>query len=456
MPEMTPEEYDMFVAPLNDLNETQKEVWGKLFVQGKPIVNAEALLERQVLGAFMWWPSLMDEFIVEERFFGDALNRQVFDKIAESLFEGGDASPISLSVGESPKFVERVYDCFQDVFAAKVSFGYYLELLKKTWADRENMLQAQIILQDPTKASEALQVMSDVASVTGGVDALNTVQEDFDAHLKVREDGVALMPTGEPAIDKLLGGGWRAGMYGIAGRAKHGKSMVMLHFARKLAEQGRKVLFVSYEMDKNQVYDRLLASIVSVDSNLLAKDALDYEVSEGVWARDKVKHAKSLLPAGLIVASPVDRDVADLYRLIQRTRNKLGGLDAVFVDYAQIMTLPKHKGTEAEMHAALSTRLQQMTMKLEMPVITGLQLRRPDGVSEKKVPGTNDIAGSDKYGRDVIGILYLIRGHLEGDDPFGLGSELLLKLGTSRFTPDGSARFIAEDKFSRIVHKEWR
>jgi hypothetical protein len=39
---------------------------------------------------------------------------------------------------------------------------------------------------------------------------------------------------------------------------------------------------------------------------------------------------------------------------------------------------------------------------------------------------------------------------------FGVGSELILKLDTSRFTPPGSARFIAEDKFSRIVHKEWR
>jgi hypothetical protein len=38
----------------------------------------------------------------------------------------------------------------------------------------------------------------------------------------------------------------------------------------------------------------------------------------------------------------------------------------------------------------------------------------------------------------------------------GIGSELMLKLGTSRFTPDGVARFIAEDKFSRINHKEWR
>ena len=216
------------------------------------------------------------------------------------------------------------------------------------------------------------------------------------------------------------------------------------------------MFFVSYGMGINQVYDRFLASVAGVDSNAIAKNDLMIEMDDGRWAKDVVYNAKELLPAGLVVTSPSDRDVNDLFKLIKRTEKKLGGLDAVFVDYAQIMTLPKHKGSTAEMHEALSSRLQQMTMRLDMPVITGLQLRKPEGVNEKKAPGTNDIAGSDKYARDVVGILYLIRSHIEGDDPYGIGSEMLLKLGTSRFTPEGSARFIAEDKFSRIVHKEWR
>ena len=456
MSEMSSDEFDRFVAPLNVLNEVEVAVWGSRFVEGKPLVNASLLLERQVLGALMLWPDLVDEFVVEERFFDDALNRQVLSKILDNHFQGGDCSPVQVSQGEGQAFVGRVFDCFQDVFASRGSFGFYLDLLVKGFSQRELALQAQIILSNPERTAEALQVISDVQGLSNGVDSLNTVREALDNHLKVREDGVNLISTGVPAVDKLLGGGWRPGVFGIAGRPKQGKSMVMLHFARMLAEQGRKVLFVSYEMDVNQVFDRLIASIVSVDSNLLAKNDLDFEISEGVWARDAVRNVRESLPANLVVTNPVDRDVADLYRLIQRTKAKLGGLDAVFVDYAQIMTLPKHKGNEAEMHSALSSRLQQMTMRVGVPVITGLQLRKPDGLNDKKAPGTNDIAGSDKYARDVVGILYIIRSHLEGDDPFGIGSEMLLKLGTSRFTPDGVVRFVAEDKFSRIVHKEWR
>jgi replicative DNA helicase len=227
--------------------------------------------------------------------------------------------------------------------------------------------------------------------------------------------------------------------------------MVMLHFARKLAEQGKNVLFVSYEMEKHQVYDRLQAAIFGIDSNEIAKNKFDKS-----FDRETVKAGQLAMPGRLVVVHPKDRDVTDLQKLIEQAKKKLGGLDAVFVDYAQIMTLPKHNGSEAEMHSALSSRLQLMAARVELPVITGLQLRKPETLNDKKVPGTNDIAGSDKYARDVVGILYIVRSHREGDDPMGIGSEMLLKLGTSRFTPDGSSRFIAEDKFSRIVHKEWR
>jgi replicative DNA helicase len=342
-------------------------------------------------------------------------------------------------------------DCHEDKAFTLLDLKFWHELVVEAWQKRELELQAKIIIDQPEKALDAVKAIAEINAVTSVGDVLKTVQEDYSEHVKVRETGVALLPTGEPSIDKLLGGGWRNGIYGIAGRPKQGKSMVMLHFARKLAEQGRTVLFVSYEMDKHQVYDRLQAAVFGVDSNEIAKNSFGTK-----FDGDKVKAGVAEMPAGLIVVSPVDRDVNDLHRLIKRTEQKMGGLDAVFVDYAQIMTLPKHNGSEAEMHAALSSRLQQMAMKVELPVITGLQLRKPETLNDKNVPGTNDIAGSDKYARDVVGILYIVRSHREGDDPMGIGSEMLLKLGTSRFTPDGSSRFIAEDKFSRIVHKEWR
>ena len=418
--------------------------------------NFEHLNERRVLGGLM---ELGDDAYFEldwdVKYFDDTANRQIMQLILDQIDSAKPYDRWTVGVMGQRVFGARLYldilGCFEDKAFTLSSLKFWHEMVVEAWQKRELELQAKIIIDTPEKAMEAVKAIAEINAVTVAGDVLRTVQEDYPEHVKVREEGVALLPTGEPSIDKLLGGGWRNGIYGIAGRPKQGKSMVMLHFARKLAEQGKTVLFVSYEMDKHQVYDRLQAAVFAVDSNEIAKNSFGSK-----FDGDKVKAGMNSMPAGLIVVSPVDRDVNDLHRLIKRTEQKMGGLDAVFVDYAQIMTLPKHNGSEAEMHAALSSRLQQMAMKVELPVITGLQLRKPETLNDKKVPGTNDIAGSDKYARDVVGILYIIRSHREGDDPMGIGSEMLLKLGTSRFTPDGSSRFIAEDKFSRIVHKEWR
>ena len=418
--------------------------------------NFEHLNERRVLGGLM---ELGDDAYFEldwdVKYFDDTANRQIMQLILDQIDSAKPYDRWTVGVMGQRVFGARLYldilGCFEDKAFTLVDLKFWHELVVEAWQKRQLNLQAQIIINTPEKALDAVKAIAEINAVTSVGDVLKTVQEDYPEHVKVREEGVALLPTGEPSIDKLLGGGWRNGIYGIAGRPKQGKSMVMLHFARKLAEQGKTVLFVSYEMDKHQVYDRLQAAVFGVDSNEIAKNSFGTK-----FDGDKVKAGMNSMPAGLIVVSPVDRDVNDLHRLIKRTEQKMGGLDAVFVDYAQIMTLPKHNGSEAEMHAALSSRLQQMAMKVELPVITGLQLRKPETLNDKKVPGTNDIAGSDKYARDVVGILYIIRSHREGDDPMGIGSEMLLKLGTSRFTPDGSSRFIAEDKFSRILHKEWR
>jgi replicative DNA helicase len=416
----------------------------------------EHLNESRVLGGLM---ELGDDayfdLVWDVKYFDSTAMREVLQLILDQIDLSEPYDRWTVGVKAQRMFGVRLYldilGCYEDKAFGMVDLRFWHGLVVEAWQKRELELQAKIIIEQPEKAMDAVKAIAEINAVTSVGDSLNTVQEDYPEHVKLREDGVALLPTGEPAIDALLGGGWRNGIYGIAGRPKQGKSMVMLHFARKLAEQGRNVLFVSYEMDKHQVYDRLQAAVFGVDSNEIAKNKFEKK-----FDGDVVKAGRDSMPAGLVVVNPKDRDVSDLHKLIIRTGQKMGGLDAVFVDYAQIMTLPKHNGSEAEMHSALSSRLQQMAVKVELPIITGLQLRKPETLNDKKVPGTNDIAGSDKYARDVVGIFYIVRSRLADEAEHLLGSELMLKLSTSRFTPDGVARFIAEDKFSRIKHKEWR
>ena len=254
-------------------------------------------------------------------------------------------------------------------------------------------------------------------------------------------------------IDEMLGGGWITGVFGVAGRPKQGKSMVLLWLARHLAESGKRVLFVSLEMSQLQCMHRLMSQVSGVDSKLIARDELDFELSPGVWARDVVEQVK--IPEGLVISNPVDRTLHDVQNLIVRTKTVLGGLDAVFLDYAQILDFPA-KFQTVQGHVWISNQLQRLSLRLDLPIVTGLQLRRADTADEKKMPGMKDIAESDQYGRDATAVFYITRHKTPFDSEWVAGSELILHLGTSRFIENSAERFEVEDRFSRMKHKPWR
>ena len=418
--------------------------------------HGSVLNEMRCLAGLMEFPEAFVMFDWEVDFFDDTLNRLVCEQVLLLAESNKPFDRISVNVEVSRlnnvDLSKRVLECWEDRSFSLVELAYWHGLLKRLWAERVIRLTGQDLYDNPERRFEAIEILEGLNSSTEDV---VTVQEDFAAYREKRKSGEQIISTGEGAIDRLLDGGWQTGLYGVAARMKQGKSMVLLHFARKTAETGRKVLFVSYEMTKDQVNDRLLASVCRIDSSLIAKDELDFEVEfEGEirWARDVVDEARSRLPKNLIVQSPADRTVGDLRNLISKASRKLGGLDAVFVDYAQIMTYKGRYSSKQELNSILSNQLANLAMRFELPVISALQLKRPEGVRENKIPDAADIAESDQYARDAVAVFYIIRSRMPEDGEFAVGSELLLKLGTSRFGANGSARFKAEDKFSTITY----
>ena len=416
--------------------------------------------EMRCLGGLMEFPEAFVMFDWDIDFFDDTLNRKVCEQVlllaeANKPFDrwtvGADFNRLGNKEAEY-----RTYECWLDKAFTLDALAFWHGQLKQAWAERVIRLTGQNLYDNPEKRFEAIEILEGLNSSTENV---STVQERFDAYQEKRKSGEQVISTGEPAIDKLLDGGWQTGLYGVAARMKQGKSMVLLHFARKTAETGRKVLFVSYEMTVDQIQHRLLASICRIDSTHIAKNELDYEIEfEGRirWARDVVDEARARLPKNLIVHSPANRSTGDLRNLISKAFNKLGGLDVVFVDYAQIMTWNGKYSSKQELNSILSNQLSNLAMRFELPVISALQLKRPEGVRENKIPDAADIAESDQYARDAVAVFYIIRSRMPEDSEFAVGSELILKLGTSRFGANGSARFKAEDKFSTITYLPWR
>lgn len=426
------------------------------FVSGD---DAPVLNEMRVLGGLMELP---DAFLLldwDVEFFDDTLNRQVLGEVlllaeANKPFDRLTVGALFASRGQV-ELARRVYECWVDRAFTLHDLAFWHALVKKLWAERVIRLTGAGLVDNPDKYQEALEVLQ---SLDAGVASyVATVGEYFDEYLLKRKAGDEVVSAGDEHLDRLLNGGWRPGVYGVAGRMKQGKTLVLLWMARLLAQSGKRVLFVSYEMTKPQIMDRLVAGLTGLDSSLLAQNKLDFEVERDgkfCWARDLVDGVS--LPEFFVLEAPVDRTVGDLRNLIVKTSQKLGGLDAVFVDYAQIMTYTGKYANQAELNLNLSKQLQALSSRFALPVVSGLQLKRPDGVSERRIPDVNDIGESDQYGKDMSGIFYLIRSRV-GDEPeWAVGKELILKLGTHRFGPTASARYLVDDATASLTHQAWR
>ncbi|MEM3169709.1 MAG: DnaB-like helicase C-terminal domain-containing protein [Candidatus Nitrosotenuis sp.] len=79
------------------------------------------------------------------------------------------------------------------------------------------------------------------------------------AHEFLTSDVLHVVPTPFEGLNKLLGGGFKDGIHILAGRPGVGKTRLALFLTHFFAQQGYRVLFVTYEISKRQVWATLLS-----------------------------------------------------------------------------------------------------------------------------------------------------------------------------------------------------
>lgn len=414
--------------------------------------------ELMLLGALLWWPDLLDDFVVDVEWFDDELNRKVFLKVRQ-VFQDGDVTPVSVAYDEKPVFVSRVYDSFSACFASRVSFEYYLGKLRESWAKRIIRLGLENLLGDDADSKEMVAEANRIlqkAELQESEDLVSSPVSYHEKYLEQMSEGVAFMPSAWSRLNKLIGG-WRdSGFYLVGGRPGQGKTTVLLQAAWDLARQGKKVLFVSLEMPVLQLQHRILSQTLSIDVTKIADNDLNFRLmnSDGTWrmANDVVRDARELLNDNLLMISPESVSPMSLRALIRR-QQRVSGLDAVFVDYLQISDDDEKHSIRSDQVRSISGKYKKIARKFDLPLITAVQLNREVESRVKGSPRLTDISESDKPGMDADVAIMIHRELQEGDNPDGQGSDLYLKIVKNRHGQTGSARFIAQDGFARIVEK---
>lgn len=427
------------------------------------MTNTRFAVERSVLGGLLTFPKVWDDLQLVADYFGDALNRLIFERMQVLRADGAEPDVVLVNAGLDGRGVERVFECTADAPLSDLAVGYHVRQLKAMWAKGELELAGKIL------AGDAVKVDSDVSGLVAGalqvVDRVSASQvglsivypgEFLPEYVSEMSSKPPFMPTCWKRLNKFIGG-WRdAGFYVVAGRPGQGKTIVALQAAFELSKQGKHVLYFSLEMPALQLQHRLLAQALCIDYSLIANDELDFEIMNAdathVWARDVVASAADSLGnnLGLIGLGKLTPNVVRAY---VSAASKVRKVDAVFIDYLGLMHDDVEHRDKISRIGSVSNQLKQFALELSIPVVVAVQLNRDVENRSNGKPQLSDLRDSGSIEQDADVVLMIGRKHREGDNPDGQGSDFALVVAKNRHGETGAARFIAQDGYSRIVEQ---
>ncbi len=207
--------------------------------------------------------------------------------------------------------------------------------------------------------------------------------------------------TGFTDLDKAITGLNRSDLLIIGARPAMGKTSLALNLARNTALMGKKkVLFFSLEMTKEQLAQRVLSTEARVESTKMRTG----NISGDEWS--KLATATALLSnCELYFDDTSNMTVSEMKSRIRRLRD----VDAVFVDYLQLMKSGSRVESRVQEVSEITRNLKLMAKDLNIPVVVLAQLARTtEGRGKSHKPQLSDLreSGSIEQDADIVIMLY--------------------------------------------------
>lgn len=211
--------------------------------------------------------------------------------------------------------------------------------------------------------------------------------------------------TGFKDLDRLLGGMRRKQLITIAGVTSMGKSVLALDIARHVAiRQGLVVAFFSLEMDKEEIFERVIAAEAGVPWDAVRDGTLDEREWQKIAGR-----IGPMSNAPLFLADDAPMTVRQIYNRSVRLQRQ-HGLDLVVVDHLHLVDAGRRIDDDVKRLGEISRGLKSdLAMSLDVPVLAPAQLNRNPNLRTDKVPQLSDLKGSSSIEQDSNVVLLLHR-----------------------------------------------
>jgi replicative DNA helicase len=201
-----------------------------------------------------------------------------------------------------------------------------------------------------------------------------------------------------------------------------GKTAFTLTMARNMAvEHNRAVGIFSLEMSSLQLVNRLIISETELSSEKIRNGNLTHKE----W--DQLEHKiKNLVNAPLYIDDTPAISIFELRSKYRRLKDQYN-VEAVFVDYLQLMSGPSdHRGNREQEVSVISRSLKGIAKELNIPIIALSQLNRSVELrSGEKRPQLSDLRESGAIEQDADMVLFIHRPERYGITEDAYGNSLI-------------------------------
>ncbi len=303
----------------------------------------------------------------------------------------------------------------------------HAEIVKTKWGQRELMRIANKMLYlAPAPTFDLVESLG-----TFGAELMNLTREaipdktesDSDILLNILDDivtpksGVKGLSTGIPLLDDICDGMEGGDFIIIGGRPGMGKTALLTTIAQFLAfDKNTPIGFVSYEMTKKRIFQRIISLRACIDSRKLGKEKFN-EV-DMLLINNVANTINSKKNFHFLNGRGLDA-IGIRAKAIELKQSK--GIKALFVDYLQRIPHLKSAGN-SNMHISLGKTTQalaELALELDIPILCPCQLNR----NGEGRPTLKNLRDSGKIEDDGVKVIFIHRPEYYGIEKFDNGDD---------------------------------
>lgn len=260
------------------------------------------------------------------------------------------------------------------------------------------------------------------------------------------------IPTGLPALDRLMNGLQNKKLIIIAARPAMGKTTLVISLARNVAlDFDKKVAIFTLEMGEDEIWSKLISDITDIQYAKLVGGKID----DSSWPL--VEHAQAKLEDSKIFVD--DTAGITLFELRAKARRlKIKHeIDIIFIDYLQLMSGDANSGNREQEISKISRGLKVMSKDLNIPIVCLSQLNRSVENRPDKKPQLSDLRESGAIEQDADMVMFIYRPEEYGFETYEDGQSTINKVDIlirkNRGGKTGDVNLDRTSGFTRIYDK---